>query len=106
MDDLLAWWKCVGDAFIPAYMPIVERRMDEPYDEQLRQWQLQRRGRYVEFNLIHDRGTAFGLKTDGRIESIFMSLPPLVRWDYSVQAEPGSPQARLIDVLVTPREWA
>jgi coproporphyrinogen III oxidase len=105
MDSLLAWWKRTGDAFIPAYMPIVERRVEHAYDDALRQWQLQRRGRYVEFNLIHDRGTAFGLKTDGRIESIFMSLPPLVRWDYSVQAEPGSREAKLIDVLVNPREW-
>lgn len=106
MDGLFEWWKCTGDAFLPAYLPIVERRMGEAYDDQLREWQLQRRGRYVEFNLIHDRGTAFGLKTDGRIESIFMSLPPLVRWDYSVQAEPGSREAKLIDVLVNPREWA
>ncbi len=106
MEELFGWWRTSGKAFIPAYMPIVERRKDTGFDDRLRQWQLQRRGRYVEFNLIHDRGTAFGLKTDGRIESIFMSLPPLVRWDYSVQAEPGSPESRLIDVLVNPREWA
>ena len=71
-------------AFLDAYVPIVERRVGEPYGEAERRWQLRRRGRYVEFNLIYDRGTLFGLKTNGRIESILMSLPPLVRWDYDV----------------------
>jgi coproporphyrinogen III oxidase len=106
IEALFSWWTDAGEAFLPAYLPIAQARHATPYDEALRTWQLQRRGRYVEFNLIHDRGTAFGLKTDGRIESIFMSLPPLVRWDYSVQAAPGSPEAALIDVLVDPREWA
>jgi len=92
-------------SFLDAYVPIVERRKDEAYDDALRQWQLIRRGRYVEFNLIHDRGTLFGLKTGGRIESILVSLPDPVRWLYDHQPEPGTYQETLVDALRNPREW-
>ena len=104
VDRLYAWWKDVGESFLPAYLPIAERRLATPYTEAQRMWQLRRRGRYVEFNLVYDRGTIFGLKTDGRIESILMSLPSPVRWDYAVV--PSEPyQAELVDVLQTPRSW-
>jgi len=105
MEALEAFWRSVGAAFLPAYVPILERRKDMAHDEALRRWQLVRRGRYVEFNLLHDRGTKFGLQTNGRVESILMSLPPLVRWDYDVQPAPGSPEAALIEVLRRPRAW-
>jgi coproporphyrinogen III oxidase len=91
-------------AFIPAYTPIVQRRATEAYGDTERTWQLRRRGRYVEFNLLYDRGTIFGLKTNGRIESILMSLPPLVRWDYDVMPQPGSPEAELLAHL-RPNNW-
>jgi len=104
-ESLFAFWKDVGEAFVPAYAPIVERRKDLEYDDALRKWQLMRRGRYVEFNLVYDRGTLFGLKTAGRIESILMSLPPLVRWDYDAHPEPGTDHARLVDTLKSPRSW-
>ena len=94
----------LGRAFVKAYLPIVQRRQPEPYGDTERAWQLRRRGRYVEFNLIYDRGTLFGLKTNGRIESILMSLPPLVRWDYDVMAQPGSPEAELLTHL-RPTDW-
>ncbi|HWO26155.1 MAG TPA: oxygen-dependent coproporphyrinogen oxidase [Kofleriaceae bacterium] len=94
----------VGRAFAQAYVPIAQRRQQMPYGETERTWQLRRRGRYVEFNLIYDRGTLFGLKTNGRIESILMSLPPLVRWDYDVMAQPGSPEAELLTHL-RPTDW-
>jgi coproporphyrinogen III oxidase len=86
----------LGRSFEPAYVPIAQRRQTEPYSELERTWQLRRRGRYVEFNLLYDRGTLFGLKTNGRAESFLMSLPPLVRWDYDVMATPGSPEANLV----------
>jgi coproporphyrinogen III oxidase len=105
-EALVAFWEDAGRAFVPAWLPIAERRRALAFDDALRTWQLQRRGRYVEFNLVYDRGTRFGLETDGRIESILMSLPPLVRWDYDPQPSPGSPEAALLDVLRTPREWA
>jgi coproporphyrinogen III oxidase len=95
----------VGAIFLPAYVPIVERRSDEPWSERERQWQLVRRGRYVEFNLLHDRGTLFGLETGGRTESILMSLPPLVRWVYDQRTDPGSREARLLDALRSPTDW-
>lgn len=98
--------RAVGDAFMTAYRPIVDRRKATPYGERERQFQLYRRGRYVEFNLVWDRGTLFGLQTGGRTESILMSLPPLVRWDYDWKPEPGSPEARLYDVFLQPRDWA
>ena len=86
----------LGRAFAAAYVPIAERRQPQMFGETERTWQLRRRGRYVEFNLIYDRGTLFGLKTNGRIESILMSLPPLVRWDYDVMPQPGSREAELL----------
>ncbi len=99
-----AFWRDCGAAFLPAYLPIVERRRNTAYGERERQFQLYRRGRYVEFNLLYDRGTVFGLKTDGRVESILMSLPPLVRWEYDYRPEPGSPEAELAEYL-RPRDW-
>ncbi len=94
----------LGRSFVQAYVPIAQRRQTEPYGDLERAWQLRRRGRYVEFNLIYDRGTLFGLKTNGRVESILMSLPPLVRWDYDVMATPGSPEADLLAHL-RPIDW-
>ena len=98
--------RAVGDAFVPAYRPIVARRKATAHGERERHFQLYRRGRYVEFNLVWDRGTHFGLQSGGRTESILMSLPPLVRWDYDWKPEPGSPEARLYDVFLKPRDWA
>ena len=100
----LAFARSCGEAFLPAYVPIVERHQSETWTEAERAWQLLRRGRYVEFNLIHDRGTLFGLRTKGRTESILMSLPPLVRWEYDA-AVPGPAEAALLEVLRTPRDW-
>jgi coproporphyrinogen III oxidase len=94
----------LGRAFLDAYLPIALRRQTAVYGERERTWQLRRRGRYVEFNLLYDRGTLFGLKTDGRAESILMSLPPMVRWDYDVMAVPGSPEAELLSHL-RPTDW-
>jgi coproporphyrinogen III oxidase len=101
-----ALMRAVGDTFLPAYRPIVARRKATPSGDRERQFQLYRRGRYVEFNLVWDRGTLFGLQSGGRTESILMSLPPLVRWDYGWLPEPGSPEARLYDVFLKPRDWA
>src|SRR5579883_810260 len=95
----------VGQSFLPAYVPIVEKHRDERYTEEEKHWQLLRRGRYVEFNLVYDRGTRFGLETNGRIESILMSLPTVARWEYNVTPAAGSPEARLEAVLKNPREW-
>lgn len=102
---LLAFVQDCGDRFLDAYLPIARRRKDEPYTDRQRAWQEFRRGRYVEFNLLYDRGTLFGLKTGGRVESILMSLPPVVRWHYDYQPEPGSPEAELYEYL-KPRDWA
>jgi len=99
-----AYLQAVGNGFLDAYLPIIERRKNTPYGERERQFQLYRRGRYVEFNLIYDRGTLFGLQSGGRSESILMSLPPLVRWHYGWQPEVGSDEARLSNYLV-PRRW-
>lgn len=96
----------VGDSFLNAYLPIVQKRRDLPYEDRHREWQEIRRGRYVEFNLVHDKGTLFGLKTNGRIESILMSLPPKVQWRYDHHPEPGSEEAALLKVLEKPVEWA
>ena len=98
--------QAVGNAYVPAYRPIVARRKATPFGDRERQFHLLRRGRYVEFNLVWDRGTLFGLQSGGRTESILMSLPPLVRWDYGFAPEPGSPEARLHDVFLKPRDWA
>jgi len=95
----------VGNSFLEAYVPIVEKRKDLPYTKAQRQWQEIRRGRYVEFNLVHDKGTLFGLKTNGRIESILMSLPPHVQWIYNHQPEEGSEEERLIKLLKQPVNW-
>ena len=105
MEAVFAFVRGAGDAFLDSYLPIARRRKDEPYSERQREWQLFRRGRYVEFNLLYDRGTLFGLKTGGRTESILMSLPPLVRWGYDVRPEPGSAEAELVEVYLKPRDW-
>ena len=102
----LEFLKGVGEHFLKGYLPIVERRYAHPWEDRHRQFQLYRRGRYVEFNLVQDRGTLFGLQSGGRTESILMSLPPLVRWDYDWQPQPGSEEARLYEVFLTPRDWA
>lgn len=95
----------VGDHFLPAYVPILERRAELPYGERERDFQLYRRGRYVEFNLVFDRGTLFGLQSGGRTESILMSMPPEVRWRYDWHPEPGTPEARLYTDFLRPRDW-
>lgn len=113
-DDLHEWGfercfalqRSVGDHLLPAYLPILRRRKDTPYGERERDFQLYRRGRYVEFNLVWDRGTLFGLQSGGRTESILMSLPPLVRWRYGWKPEPGTPEARLYEDFLRPRDWA
>ena len=97
--------KDCGYAFMDAYIPIVEKRKNTPFIEKNKHWQEIRRGRYVEFNLVHDRGTVFGLKTNGRTESILMSLPPTVRFEYKYQPEPGSEEDKLLQVCLHPREW-
>ncbi|MFT3929086.1 MAG: oxygen-dependent coproporphyrinogen oxidase [Spongiibacteraceae bacterium] len=104
-ERCFAFQRAVGDSYIDAYLPIVERRKDTPYGERERQFQLMRRGRYAEFNLVYDRGTVFGLQTGGRTESILMSLPPLVRWEYNWQPEPGSAEAELTEKFLVPRDW-
>jgi coproporphyrinogen III oxidase len=105
-DRAFAVQRAVGDAFLPAYAPIVERRRDTPYGERERDFQAYRRGRYVEFNLVWDRGTLFGLQSGGRSESILMSLPPIVRWRYDWKPQPGSPEAKLYQAIMPPRDWA
>lgn len=113
-DDLNEWefeksfafMRSVGDHYIQAYRPIVARRKNIPYGERERDFQLYRRGRYVEFNLVYDRGTIFGLQTGGRTESILMSLPPLVKWRYNWKPNAGTPEAKLYDVFLKPHDWA
>jgi coproporphyrinogen III oxidase len=100
-----AFIRSVGDRFIPAYMPIVSRRMKTAFTEAERDFQLYRRGRYVEFNLVHDRGTLFGLQSGGRTESILMSLPPQAQWRYNWQPDPGSREAELYEYYLKPRDW-
>ncbi len=97
--------RAVGEAFLPAYLPLIARRQDTPVTEQQRQFQLYRRGRYVEFNLVYDRGTLFGLQSGGRTESILMSMPPLVRWQYGYQPEPGSAEDMLYQRYLKPQDW-
>jgi len=104
-EQFFSFQQANGDVFLSSYLPIVERRKDTPYGEAQTTWQEIRRGRYVEFNLIHDRGTLFGLKTKGRTESILMSLPPRARWGYDYQPESGSPEAELLDACLKPRQW-
>ncbi len=112
-DDLNEWpfercfefMQAVGDSYLEAYLPIVQKRWDTPYSEPQRDFQLYRRGRYVEFNLVQDRGTIFGLQSGGRTESILMSLPPQVRWEYNWQPEPGSEEHRLYTEFLKARDW-
>jgi len=112
-DDLNDWGfdrcfefiKSVGDHYIPGYLPILKQRKDIPFGDREREFQLYRRGRYVEFNLVYDRGTLFGLQSDGRTESILMSLPPLVSWRYDWRPDPGSPEAQLYDEFLKPKDW-
>ena len=105
-EELFAFVQDCGRAFLPAYLPIVERRSSLKYSERERQFQLYRRGRYVEFNLVYDRGTIFGLQTNGRTESILMSLPPLVRWEYGYTPQPNTPEAELYETFLKPQNWA
>lgn len=112
-DDLNDWGfersfeflRAIGDAYLAAYLPIIERRRGTPFSPEQKTFQEYRRGRYVEFNLVWDRGTLFGLQTGGRTESILMSLPPTVRWGYDWQPEPGSAEARLVEEFLPPRDW-
>jgi coproporphyrinogen III oxidase len=104
-ERCFAFMRSVGDHYLRAYRPIVTRRKATPYGERERDFQLYRRGRYVEFNLVYDRGTLFGLQSGGRTESILMSLPPLVKWRYNWSPEPGSPEARLYEIFLKPRDW-
>ncbi len=106
LEKFFSFVQNVGNAFLPAYLPIVERRRNEPWGEREKRWQNIRRGRYAEFNLVYDRGTIFGLETGGRTESILMSLPPEARWAYSHEPEAGSREAKLLEVLRHPKEWA
>jgi len=105
-DHCFDLMKSIGDHYVSAYRPIVARRKDHEFGERERDFQLYRRGRYVEFNLVYDRGTLFGLQTGGRTESILMSLPPLVKWRYNWAPEPGTAEAKLYDVFLKPRDWA
>lgn len=105
MEDWYNFVSEVGDSFLEAYVPIVSKRKELPYTQAQRDWQEIRRGRYVEFNLVHDKGTLFGLKTNGRIESILMSLPPHVQWRYDHHPEKGSEEEKLIEVLQSPKNW-
>jgi coproporphyrinogen III oxidase len=107
-QDVYFWMdfgKRCGNAFIPAYIPVVEKRKNIAFASEHKHWQEIRRGRYVEFNLVHDRGTLFGLKTNGRVESILMSLPPTVKFEYNYQPQPGSEEEKLLEVCLHPREW-
>ena len=104
-EFLFGFSKACGHAFLDAYLPIVKRTQSMPYNDEQLQWQQLRRGRYVEFNLLHDRGTIFGLKSNGRTESILMSLPPRVRFDYDDQPKANSPEFKLLEVLRNPKEW-
>lgn len=104
-EAIFAFVQACGDAFLPSYVPIVERRKGMEYGDRERNFQLYRRGRYVEFNLVYDRGTIFGLQTNGRTESILMSLPPLVRWEYCYEPAPDTPEAKLYEVFLKPQDW-
>jgi len=104
-EHCFALTKSVGDHFLPAYLPILERRMNTPYGERERDFQAYRRGRYVEFNLVYDRGTLFGLQSNGRAEAILMSLPPIVKWRYDFRPGAGSPEAKLYTDFLVARDW-
>lgn len=104
-DTSFAFMQAVGDSYVPAYLPIVARNRTKAWGEREREFQLYRRGRYVEFNLVFDRGTLFGLQSGGRTEAILMSMPPLARWQYDYQAAPGSPEAQLTDYFLQDRDW-
>lgn len=104
-DTSFSFMRAIGDSFILAYLPIVARNRHTPFGERERQWQLYRRGRYVEFNLVFDRGTLFGLQSGGRTEAILMSLPPLVRWEYQYSPEPGSEEEKLTSYYLQARDW-
>ena len=105
LEEWYAFVTDVADNFLEAYLPILDRRKDLAYTKEQKKWQEIRRGRYVEFNLVHDKGTLFGLKTNGRIESILMSLPPKVQWHYDYQPEKDSPEAMLMEVIMKPKNW-
>jgi len=105
-EQSFALMQAIGSSYIDAYLPIIHKRKDTPFTQAQKDFQLYRRGRYVEFNLVYDRGTLFGLQTGGRTESILMSLPPNVKWDYNWQPEAGTPEHKLHDYYLKPREWA
>jgi coproporphyrinogen III oxidase len=104
-EQCFSFMRSIGDHYLPAYLPIVERTRDMPFGERERDFQAYRRGRYVEFNLVYDRGTLFGLQSSGRTEAILMSLPPIVKWRYDWQPEAGSAEAELYEVFLKPRDW-
>ncbi|MEB3232853.1 MAG: oxygen-dependent coproporphyrinogen oxidase, partial [Leptolyngbyaceae bacterium] len=104
-EEMFAFAQACGHSFLPAYVPIAKKHKDREYGDRQRNFQLYRRGRYVEFNLVYDRGTVFGLQTNGRTESILMSLPPLTRWEYGYTPEPGTPEAELYDTYLKPQDW-
>ena len=104
-EQSFAFMQAIGDSYINAYLPIMQRRREQPFGERERSFQLYRRGRYVEFNLVYDRGTLFGLQTGGRTESILMSMPPMVRWEYDWQPEAGSAEAELYEQYLIDRDW-
>lgn len=104
-ESCFAFMQSVGNNYLNAYLPILERRKDTPYDQAQRDWQLIRRGRYVEFNLVFDRGTLFGLQSGGRTESILMSMPPMAAWEYQAQPKPNSPEANLLTDYVVRKDW-
>ena len=105
-QDLFGFVQSCAGAFLPAYVPIVQKRHETAWGDRERDFQLYRRGRYVEFNLVYDRGTIFGLQTNGRTESILMSLPPLVRWEYDYHPQPNTPESELYDLFLKPQDWA
>lgn len=104
-EKSFSFMQAVGNGYLDAYIPIIEKRKDLPFGEREKQFQLYRRGRYVEFNLVYDRGTLFGLQTGGRTESILMSMPPLARWEYDFKAKSNTPEAKLTDEFLIPKDW-
>ncbi len=104
-EDIFAFSKECLDNVVPSYVPLVAKHKDDDFTQKQKEWQQMRRGRYVEFNLVYDRGTVFGLKTGGRIESILMSLPVTARWEYNHQVEEGTPEAEIMAAFKEPRDW-